>query len=680
MQSAESQFIAATHVAELFQFKPRRGLRADQSLADFILRCRRDLTVFGRELDWAANHWPSAGVTFGNLDQRQRLLRDEQLLRQPFLDFSKAYLRYQQGHRPTRTKNEMRALRILERALIVQTGGTEFGKITGATLDKAAEIACSAYSPGMAYHAGRELERLASFLESNGLVARRFDWVSPIARPNDRTRTGPKAKALREKKLPSSRAVDAIAEIFASNPKEPRDVFTTCTSALMLSAPSRISEVLALGIDCEVRQSKHHGAIAYGWRFFPAKGGEPLIKWIPDAMVSVAEEAISRIRELSRQPRWLAHWLETRPNEFPRHPGCPEASEDALLTRDQLAHALGVPTEDGARCASELCRLGFSSADHRYTLRELNVWVRSRLPRDFPWFDKKRGIKYSQALFCSTARQLDTIRRTSPVILWKPTSNVFNNSLESRDTGGVKAAPSIFDRYGFNDEVGAKLKVTSHQFRHLLNTIAQRGGLTQEQIARWSGRAEIRQNANYDHMSEFELVDMLRRHDPAVVRGDSFQALLTELSAKTPVTQEEFEGMLIPTAHVTEYGFCIHDFVMSPCQRFRDCINCVEQVCVKGDHRSTRLEERLETVDQLISRAAEAVAAEDCGADRWLEAQRRTRERLIALLEILNDESVPNGSLVRLRGDVSRTRLGSAIRAVSVGAEERKLGLTFEGD
>jgi hypothetical protein len=669
-----------TTMAELFHLKPRRERTADQNLAEFIRRCKEDLSVFGSELDWLSNYWASAGVTFGNLDQRQRVLRDEQVLREPFLEFSKAYLRYQQGHRPTRTKNEMRALRALERALILQTGAAEVVAINGATMDAAAEIARSAYSPGVAYHSGRELERLALFLQSNALITRQLDWTSPIGRPNDRTRTGAKAKALREKKLPSTDAVDAIAEIFASQPEEPRDIFTTCTSALLVSAPSRISEVLALDVDCEVRESKRDGTNAYGWRFFPAKGGEPFIKWIPDSMVCVAEDALSRMRKLSQQPRWLARWFETRPEEFPRHPECPEVGEDVALTRDQVASALGVPTQDSGRCASELCRMGFSSVDGRYTLRDLNAWARERLPKGFPWFDKTRRVKYSQALYCAASRQLDTMRRTSPVVLWKPTSNVFNNSLESRDAGGAKATPSIFDRYGFNSEARSALKVTSHQFRHLLNTIAQRGGLTQEQIARWSGRREIRQNSSYDHMSEFELVDMLKRQDPVFVRGDSLQALLEDLSTKTPMSQDEFEGMLVPTAHVTEYGFCIHDFVMSPCQRFRDCINCVEQVCIKGDHRVSRLKERLTAVDQLIGRAAEAISESSSGGDRWLDIQVRTKERLLGLLEILTDERVPSGSLVRLRSDATRSRVGSAIGAVAVvGARKQLAGTAEEG-
>lgn len=46
--------------------------------------------------------------------------------------------------------------------------------------------------------------------------------------------------------------------------------------------------------------------------------------------------------------------------------------------------------------------------------------------------------------------------------------------------------------------------------------------------------------------------------------------------------------LFYPALYVTEYGYCVHDFSMLPCQKHRDCLNCNEQVCVKGD------EEKLE--------------------------------------------------------------------------------------
>ena len=648
-------------MAEIFHFSSRAELDAAGNLSLFIQRCREDLMVFGHDLDWESNYWAQAGVAFGNIDQKARILKGDSVLRKPFLDFAKAYLRYQQGHKPTGAKNEMRALKTLERALIERTGEACVSKVDHGTFDLAADLARAAYSPGMGYHAGRELERLAAFLVERRLISRQLQWVSPIRRPVDTVRTGKTARAERERKLPSDEALDALAEIYSRNPDCNRDIFTTSTAALLVSAPSRITEVLALSAHCEVDEPKADGTHAYGWRFLPGKGAPPMIKWIPDAMVSVAKEAVSRIRSITEHGRWLARWLEDRPTEFPRHNLCPDVPEDAPLTRVEAARAIGIDSEDDRYRASELTRLGLSRADGGNTLRSLNAWVRSQLPEDFPWYDRSRGIRYADALYCMTARQLDTLRRTSPVILWKPTANVINNDLCSRDVGQERLAPSIFDRHGFNAGMRARLKITSHQFRHLLNTMAQRGGLSQAEIARWSGRVDVKQNRDYDHMSEFEIVDMLRSHDPSLRMDQSLQELVDEIAKKLPISREEFELLVIPTAHVTEYGYCVHDYVMSPCQRYRDCLNCSEQVCIKGDHRISRMRQRLETIRQLKARAEAEIAGDVAGADRWYEIQKLTESRLSELIAIMEDQSVPDGTIIRLRNEAEFSPLRRAL-------------------
>lgn len=71
--------------------------------------------------------------------------------------------------------------------------------------------------------------------------------------------------------MPSSDALSALAEVFANNPSDPRDIFTSSVFALLMSAPSRISEVLSLPVDCEVTEIDRKGVSRYGWRFLRGK-------------------------------------------------------------------------------------------------------------------------------------------------------------------------------------------------------------------------------------------------------------------------------------------------------------------------------------------------------------------------------------------------------------------------
>jgi hypothetical protein len=83
---------------------------------------------------------------------------------------------------------------------------------------------------------------------------------------------------------------------------------------------------------------------------------------------------------------------------------------------------------------------------------------------------------------------------------------------------------------------------------------------------------------------------------------------------------------------VTEYGFCIHDVTMSPCQRFRDCLNCTGQICIKGDGRIDRLKERYAIVKLLRDKAAQEIDDGTAGADRWYHIHKdRARNNFLFL-------------------------------------------------
>lgn len=655
---------------EIVEFKPRRELEAEANLREFVRVCREELAVFGRDLDWDSAHWPAAGVAFGNLDQKTRTLDPDNVMREPFLGFAKAYFRYQQGHKPTKTKQELRALKCVERALTEFTGRAEVHSLSGSVLDRAADLARQAWSRGQAYRAGQEMQRLANFVSEKELVPGQIDWRNPIGRPRDTVRTGEKAKQEREKKLPAEDALDALASIFASEPSSPRDTFTTCVCAMLLCAPSRVSEILSLTENCEVWDRDSSGKQVYGWRFQPGKGAAPMVKWIPDNMVSLAQEAIGRVRTLSAEARRIARWHEEHPREFYPHPGLPTRGYDGVLDRWQIVGALGLKADSDRAARNAMRTAKVPSDGAETTLSDLQKWVRSRLPKTFPWFDSDREIRYSEALFCLQRNQLHASSTTSPVLIWRPTANIVNRDLETTDLSNGRIGESIFDRHRVNDHRGHPLKVTSHQFRHLLNTMAQRGGLDQASLAKWSGRADAKQNRAYDHMSEGELVEMIRSHDPELALEGSLAEVAEQIGQRLPMTRQEFNTLTMPTAHITEFGFCVHDFTMSPCQKFRDCLNCTEQIYVKGDRRLSRLEERYEAVRRVREQAEEEIAEGAAGADRWYEIHALTESRLKEMMEILRDPSIPDGSLVNLRNEHEFSPMRRAVEAKADGSSE----------
>lgn len=634
-------------MSNVFLFKPRDELTAEKNLEDFIRKCRDDLTVFGADLPWHLVTWPKI-VTFAKLGVITRKPKDDEVIDAEFIEFAKAYFRYQQGHKPTGTKNEGKALRALEAALLQVTGSAALKGLSYSVLDEAAQLVTQHYGGGSAYHAGREIQRLAEFVSDNKLIGSPVrGWQSPIRRPDDRNKTGKLGNSTREKGLPNSIALEALAEIFANNPTNERDIFTTSVFAMLMSAPSRITEILSLPVDCEYMEVDRDGVERYGWRFFSGKGFEGDIKWIPTAMVSVAKEAISRIRRITEDGRNLADWIEKNPTKFYRHSGCPDVSDYELLTMVQASQALGLAHGTVKNARSALNGRGLKAEDYIHNLDSLWKHAMEQLPDDFPWLNKNIGLKYKDSLFTLKKNQFHGKRGTIQVELHKPSNDFFNKDLSPREDWG-DAHKTIFDRHGYKDADGSRLKMTSHQARHLLNTIAQRGGLSNLEIAKWSGRADVKQNRTYNHMSEYELVSLAESFDPS----KELFGPVGETPANLPVSTLEFNALTQAAAHVTEYGYCVHDYTMSPCEKYRDCINCTEQVCVKGNIENLeRIKARLERVERLYELATQSLNDGEMGADRWYEYHEKTLIRLRELVSILEDPQIEEGAQIKLRGN-----------------------------
>ena len=655
-------------MAEIFKFKSKSMLTAAENLGAFIAKCRDQLTVFGTELNWDDPVWPNITV-FAKLGVTTRKPKPQEVQAPEFIGFAKAYFRYQQGHRPTGTKNESKALRAVEASLLQVNGNANIDGLSITVLDEAAELARQHYSDSSAYHCGREIERLAKFVVENQLVSNAVqDWVNPIKRAEDKNKTGREAKKNREEKLPSDIALNALAEIFANDPIHERDIFTTSVFAMLMSAPSRISEMFALPVDCEVFETDREGIERYGWRFFAGKGYEGDIKWIPTVMVSIAKTAVARVRVLSENARQLAKWIEKHPDKFYRHASCPDVADDVPLTMEQTCMALGFAHNTPKTCRSCLNSRGLASEDGVHTLNSLWQHTMARLPDDFPWFDKDKGIKYNDALFALNANQLHRNRGCIPVELQKPTNNFLKNDWSPRETLEGKHS-SIFDRHGYRAENGERVKLTSHQARHLLNTIAQRGGLSNLEIAKWSGRADVKQNRTYNHMTEYELVGMAERLDPT----KALFGPVGEVAKHLPVTMQEFNTLEHAAVHVTEYGYCVHDYTMSPCEKFRDCVNCTEQVCIKGDdtEKLDRIKKRLEKSERLCLLADAAVESGEIGTDRWYQYHKKTVTRLRELVAILENPEIENGDQIKLRGN-DFSQLRRVVAKKSIEAIEQK--------
>jgi hypothetical protein len=664
-------------MTNIIRFKPRAALEAETNLRQFIDLCRNELTVFGADLAFDENVWDvSDFVHVKGKAGRRRLVfsitppgrRGQGVpFEEPYLSFAKAYMRHEFAiRRKWFIEIGINALRVLYRAMTDQGGTVNPTEVRSDTLNRSVHM-LEGVGHCRVNQIALELEKLAAFLVGNHLVTAPLEWKSPIKKPgmSYASRVGKDFDELRARMLPSPEALAALAHIFRDATK-PVDVLVSSIMAILCAAPSRIGEVFLLSADCEVIQNDSKGAAVYGLRWYPEKGAPPQTKPIITSMVDVVREALNKIRALTNPARTVSSWYERHPTELYLPASLEYLREKRTLCTEELAQIVfATPTTPEAvwnwvyrhNVKRSIPAKGGSGAD--YAFAHVEAAVLKMLPRGFPYVNKDIGLKYSDALLCHL-RGL----RNSTTATFRGAVELIGISDVLRLISAQKDKVSIFERFGYVERDGTPIRVRTHQLRHYLNTLAQAGGLSQLDVAVWSGRADIHQNGVYDHVSDRDALAVLDentrddRHVP-VTLASRRKAVL--------IKRDEFERLQVKTAHTTEFGFCVHDFAMLPCQLHMDCLNCDEHLCLKGDKvRNASLRQWRDETKALLeqSKAAESDGIE--GADRWTQHQTRTLSRVEQIIEVYEDPTVPNGAVIQ-------PAWGSVASWVEQGREERRL-------
>jgi hypothetical protein len=664
-------------MTNIIRFKPRAAFEAETNLRRFIDLCRNQLTVFGTDLAFDENVWEvSDFVHVKGKAGRRRIVfsimppgRGGQgvAFQEPYLSFAKAYMRHEFAiRRKWFIEIGINALRVLYRAMTEQGTTVNPTEIRSDTLNRAVQMQ-EGVGHFRANQIALELEKLAAFLVSNQMVTAPLDWKSPVNKPGmtHAARVGKEFDELRARMLPSPEALAALARIFR-DATEPVDVLVSSIIAILCAAPSRIGEVFLLSADCEVIQNDSAGTAVYGLRWYPEKGAPPQTKPIITSMVDVVKEALDRIRALTEPARTVSAWYDRHPTQLYLPRSLAHLREKKTVCTEELAQLVfATPTTHEAiwnwvyrhKVKRSIPAKGGSGAD--YAFAHIEAAILKMVPLGFPYVNKEIGLKYSDALLCHQ-RGL----RDSSNAVYRGAVELMGISDVLRLISAQKDKVSIFERFGHVEKDGAPIRVRTHQLRHYLNTLAQAGGLSQLDVAVWSGRANIHQNGVYDHVSDRDALALLDentrddKHVPATLAAQRKAVL---------IKRDEFERLQVKTAHTTEFGFCVHDFAMLPCQLHMDCLNCDEHLCLKGDRvRNENLRRWRDETKILLEHSKFAESGGIEGADRWTQHQTRTLTRVEQILEVYDDKTVPNGAVIQ-------PAWGSVASWITQGREERRL-------
>ena len=533
-------------------FRTKAKLECEPNLTGFIRYCRDDLTWTNDDLDfnWGSPKWRGVRWTKVTVGKRKAFDQTE-YLDPEFVDFAKACFRYRGSESPGRRAfKEIAALKVLEAALLAVTKSGCILGLSFQVLDEAVVVARRHYGDIARYEIGRHLGNIASFASKRKLVPVDVSsWRSPIKRPTSVRRTGLVGRREIDAKMPSEAGLMAMAEIFANDPDDPIARFMSAVWALLMSAPFRISEVFNLHVDAEYEGLDDRGKLSYGFRYYGRKGFQHDIKWVPEEMELVAREAFRRIKEMTKLARDLAAHLESTPEVPFRYADCPEVGIHEKLSLKEKEAYLRHP-----RPNCSIHNLPFwnfkSIAEHRNK-------ARCDIPRHFPYFNKETRLKWSEALFCMHVHVLHPKHPTDYYRLWAPTRSTCSDLMRvPKHRRGV----GLLGQLGYTELDGSPIQLTSHQPRHYLSTLAERGGMAQEDLAKWAGRANVKDNRVYNHMSNEEKVAQVR----AVTQNIPLFGAHEMSKTQPPATIRDFNLREPGPVHRTEFGYCTHLFVMSP--------------------------------------------------------------------------------------------------------------------
>lgn len=644
-------------------FIPRPQYSAQQNMESFINACRNDLAVFGNDLNFDSSVWEITAsverkglvntrqrVTFSTLKTAQ--LRQPDIMEEPFLNFAKAYFRYWFGNTASLSYGHlMSALRVLEASLKEFHPAPDPAFLTAEIFNRALQIASDNYSEAVAYRIGVYLQGISGFLTKKKLVGASIMWRSSLKKPLDvLSRTGVEFDKRRRDKLISQAAWDALPNVFL-NAQDTVDILMSSIAAILVSAPSRVSEVLLLPRDCKVVSLPGSSSESvFGLRWFPSKGAQPMVKPVISSMASVVNKALEKIIICTEPAREIARWYENNPKQVFLPPKFEYLRKSEHMRISDLVKLFSLRDIAAGRDWCKARKIACSQKDEEWLLnfKDFEDSILALLPKGFPVYSQDTGIKYSEALIVVRVNELHKVRAQNPCMFETVSINTVNNNFGS---AGKHGKQSMFSRFGYTEPDGSPIYLTTHQFRHLLNTFAQASHVSQLDIAKWSGRTDVSQNAVYDHVAADQILEQVRE---VIASQQMTTSSPTTALVYPPISIEDYAKLRAPAVHITDIGVCVHDFVMAPCSHHLQCILCEDLVCIKGiKNHKIGLKTLIEETSYQLEEALKEDKEGNIGASRWVEHNQQVLIRAQELYNHLESGLIPEGAVIQLSKTVA---------------------------
>lgn len=553
-----------------------------------------------------------------------------------FSDLVKAIIRKRReigGHCASTQYQIILGFRYLHEQL--QDSDFDLTRLTRSHFDAAANAAKAREIEGSAYRRVQRLEEIARILDENGIVRVKLDWqcswnrrpASLRTRLDDLETTDTTAVGNRgDSKLPADGIIEAIAYLYHHIPKgDWADRIRVCLISLLVITGFRIGELLTLParrVQTEDETGKKY--IVY----YPEKGAPPQKKWLMTAGGKLAEAIIDEILDLTADARTMAKWLSENPAMV---------YLEGLDLRAPTVNVAKLPDVLGLKCgrrgalqflrlrnvevAGEGVNAGANTSSLIKALRAESYSGPVNIVRN-----TGEKLYLQDALTCAFVNAFDSTKPTLNYAVRPISEHQLSNFI--RPKGRQVAA---FERYGLRGPDGKVLRVKSHAFRHWLNDLLDRGGLSDLEQAVYFGRKNPKDNRAYQTKTPAERARKARED----LKAGSIKGPVAEAIGRLPVSrQEAVLAARVQAVHVVPGGLCFHQFSQSPCPNQMACTDGCGDFHWQTDDPLARRELEFEksVLEVALDTASREAAEESWGASAWLQHNTRKLEQVNAAI------------------------------------------------
>lgn len=468
------------------------------------------------------------------------------------------------------------------------------------------------------------------FLAARG-ICKEIYYRPQTPRIEDLNRHTIAGQQARRDRLPTDGALEGLADVYRLHAREPADRLRICAVALLVVTGFRIGELLTLPLDCEVEEERG-GKSRYVLRYYREKsrGGQKMlaVRWLTNIGAELARQSVSEIRTLTADARHRAQDLERSPNRVT----IPEVHWATRLNLSQVAQILGTmetPKAITRRRDSKgvFCR-AFDVEDYLMRMRPERLWTVDLRNGSFQMLSKSLFVVFRNYFRSTVCKLLVQPVNTQNI------SDFLCTRAESR---------SVFERFDIRENNGAICRVTSHQFRHWLNYVADKGGLPVDLQTRWMGRDNARDTEAYRHATIDERIEWVKQG----IREGSMSGIKAGAYFDLPLARrDQFLEAEIQAVHITAFGLCLHDFAVTPCPYHLSCVRgCPDYLRTKGNRAEREHLVRIKTATEQALATARDQKHEI--AEAWIRHCEATLTGIDTALAIDDAEPLHDGSLVR---------------------------------